>query len=55
MGKRTMSPVKAINEKVRGRGTTSTATRTGRKTGAASEGGPGSHEGWVGLRASTGT
>ena len=29
--------------------------RTGRKIGTVSECGPGSHKGWVGLRASTGT
>ena len=39
-------------QKEKGRGT---ASMTGRKTGIVSEGGPGSHEGWVGLRASTGT
>jgi len=42
MGKRTMSPVKAINEKVRGRGTASTTA-----------GGPVSESGSGGLSAST--
>ena len=37
-------------EKEKGRGI---ASMTGRKTGIVSEGGPGSYEGWVGLRAST--
>ena len=49
------SSVSCLNKKVRGRGTAGTTKRTGRKTGGVSEGGPGSHEGWVGLRAPTGT
>ena len=36
-----------------GRGTTSAAIRTARKIGTVSECGPGSHEGWVSVRAST--
>ena len=38
-----------------GRGTASLTIRTGRKIGIVSKCGPGSHKGWVGLRASTGT